>query len=79
MTRRSTSNDRDEDLGFSFVERASGEVVISRHGRPVTTLRGPATERFRRLVVGLGEQQAMARTTGNYRRGNERASAAPPA
>jgi hypothetical protein len=34
MTRRSTSNDRDEDLGFSFVERASGEVVISRHGRP---------------------------------------------
>ena len=76
MTRRSTSpsNDHDEDLGFSFAERKSGEIVISRDGRPVTTLRGTASDRFRRLVTRLGEQQAMARTTGNHRRGNERGS-----
>jgi hypothetical protein len=61
-----------DDLGFSFVERKSGEIVISRWGSPVATLRGPATERFRRLLERLGEQQAMARITGNYRRGNER-------
>ena len=83
MTRRSTSRSdgHGEDLGFSFVERGSGEIVISREGRPVTTLRGAATDRFRRLVGRLGEQQAMARTTGNYRRGNERSdpSAGPSA
>jgi hypothetical protein len=75
MTRPSgrAPNDRDEDLGFSFTERKSGEIVIARDGRQVTILRGAATDRFRRLVTRLGEQQAMARTTGNYRRGNERA------
>ena len=67
------SDDHDEDLGFSSTERKSGEIMIARHGRPVTVLRGAATDRFRRLVARLGEQQAMARTTGNYRRGNERA------
>jgi hypothetical protein len=74
MTRSSdrASNDRDHDLGFSFRERKSGDIVIARDGREVTVLRGAATDRFRRLVARLGEQQAMARTTGNYRRGNER-------
>ncbi|HUF58061.1 MAG TPA: hypothetical protein VMR89_01015 [Actinomycetota bacterium] len=62
----------EDDLGFSFVERKSGDVVISRWGSPVTTLRGPATVRFKRSLELLGEQQAMARITGNYRRGNER-------
>jgi hypothetical protein len=62
----------DDDLGFSFVERTPGEIVVSRFGRPVTTLRGPASARFKRLLERLGEQQAMARVTGNYRRGNER-------
>jgi hypothetical protein len=74
MTERSTrASGDDADLGFSFSERKSGEIVIARGGRPVTVLRGAATDRFRRLVARLGEQQAMARTTGNYRRGNERA------
>ena len=67
------SNDHDEDLGFSYTGRKSGEIAIARDGRQVTVLRGAATDRFRRLVARLGEQQAMARTTGNYRRGNERA------
>jgi len=62
----------EDDLGFSFAERKSGEIVISRWGTPVTTLRGPSAERFRRLRERLGAQQAMARVTGDYRRGNER-------
>jgi hypothetical protein len=61
-----------DDLGFSFEERASGDIVISRWGSPVTTLRGPAVRRFERMRDRLGGQQAMARITGNYRRGNER-------
>jgi hypothetical protein len=74
MTERSArASEADGDLGFSFTERKSGDIVIARGGRQVTVLRGAATERFRRLVARLGEQQAMARTTGNYRRGTERA------
>ncbi len=66
------SNSIDDDLGFSFEERKSGEILISRWGSPVTTLRGQATDRFKRLLRRLGPQQAMARITGNYRRRNER-------
>jgi hypothetical protein len=62
----------EDDLGFSFQKRKSGEILISRWGSPVTTLRGPATVRFERLLRRLGEQQAMARVTGNYRRRKER-------
>jgi hypothetical protein len=73
MTERSAGASTDADLGFSFTERKSGEIAIARNGRQVTVLRGAAVDRFRRLVARLGEQQAMARATGNYRRGNERA------
>ena len=48
---------------------------ISRDGRVVTTLAGPAASRFLARVGNLGEddaQQLMARATGNYKRGNER-------
>ena len=61
-----------EDLGFTFVERKSGEVVISRSGKEVTVLRGPAVKKFKSQVARIGEQQAMARVTGNYKHGNER-------
>jgi len=60
------------DLGFSFVTRASGEVVISRDGRPVTTLRGKAATQFLTRVTKSDPQQVMARASGNYKRGNER-------
>jgi len=58
--------------GFSFVTRSNGEVVISHHGRSVTTLRGRSAERFLRRVDTGDDQQVMARATGNYRRGTER-------
>lgn len=57
--------------GFDYEIRANGSVVITHHGRPVTTLRGSRAEEF------LGEvdkdtQGTMARWTGNYKHGNER-------
>jgi hypothetical protein len=62
----------EDDLGFSFEERKSGEILISRWGTTVATLRGPATDRFKLLVRRVGDQQAMARITGDYRRRNAR-------
>ena len=65
-----------DDLGFSYVTRKSGEVSILRAGRVVTVLRGRAALDFGARVARLppaAQQQAMARVTGNYKRGNERA------
>lgn len=62
-----------EDLGFSYAVRKSGEIVISRAGRPVKTIGKREAQRFERLVQRVGPQEAMARMTGNYKRGNERA------
>lgn len=60
------------DLGFSFVTRKSGDVIISRDGREVTTLRGKSARQFLSKVATGDPQQLMARATGNYKRGNER-------
>ena len=49
-------------------------MVVSRHGTVVTTLRGAEAERFLRDIERGDPQQVMARVTGNYRRGNERAA-----
>jgi hypothetical protein len=69
------------DLGFTFRERRSGEVQIFRDGRPVTMLRGLKAQTFL-AEVAAGDaalaQQLMARLTGNYRRGNERAASRHP-
>jgi hypothetical protein len=66
------------DLGFSYRVRKSGEVVISRDGRPVTSLRGAVAQRFLADVAREDPQQVMARQTGNYRRGNEGRAARHP-
>jgi len=67
------------NLGFSFRATKAGDVAIARAGRVVTVLRGAAARRFLVTVAGAttaAAQQAMARATGNYRRGNERCAAA---
>lgn len=58
--------------GFDYAVRAGGDVVITHHGRPATTLRGDRAARFLAEVEGGDPQEVMARWTGNYRRGNER-------
>jgi len=57
--------------GFAYDEHSDGSVVITHHGRPATTLRGPRAQEFL-AEVDDDPQGVMARWTGNYRHGNER-------
>jgi hypothetical protein len=66
-----------EPEGFDYIERADGSVLISHRGRPATTLRGGRAAEFL-AEVDDDPQQVMARWTGNYRRGNERAARQHP-
>lgn len=63
--------------GFTF-EVQGTTVVISHHGRRATVLRGSAAERFLAALERGDPQQLMARATGNYKRGNERAGKRSP-
>lgn len=61
---------------FSFVTRADGSIVVRYHEAPVTLLRGRTAERFTARMSGAdgpAAQQLMARVTGNFKRGSERA------
>jgi hypothetical protein len=57
--------------GFEFSKHGDA-VVITHHGRKAATLRGEAAVRFLADIERDDPQQAMARVTGSYRRGNER-------
>ncbi|MEU0080349.1 hypothetical protein [Micromonospora tulbaghiae] len=63
--------------GFRYVERADGTVVITHHNRVAATLRGGRAAQFL-AEAGDDPQLAMARWTGNYRRGNERTARQHP-
>lgn len=58
--------------GFAY-ELVGDDVVISHRGRRATTLRGEAARRFIAAVEVGDPQELMARATGNYKHGNERA------
>jgi hypothetical protein len=60
---------------FAYRTTRDGKVFISHQGRDVTTLRGGEAARFLERVRDAGDdeaQLAMARATGNFKRGNER-------
>ena len=60
---------------FDYRTTKDGKVFISHEGRDVTTLRGGDAARFLDRVRDAGEdeaQLAMAKATGNFKRGNER-------
>ena len=63
--------------GFSY-EREGAAVAIYHDGRRATVLRGSAAERFLADIERGDAQQLMARATGNYKRGNERAGKRSP-
>lgn len=69
------------DLGFTYRVRKNGDVEVLHHGRSATTLRGQQAQDFL-TEVESGEltdgQQLMARVTGNYKHGNERAASTHP-
>ena len=59
---------------FAFRANKEGKVFITWHGKQVTILRGKAAKRFLEKADGLdalGAQLLMAKTTGNFKRGNE--------
>ena len=63
---------------FSYAARADGSIVIRYQTAPVTLLRGKAADRFMTRMAtadAAGAQQLMARTTGNFKHGNERSPA----
>ena len=65
----------EEDLPFTWHERADGSVAVAWHGRVVTTLRGREAVRFLAAVRDADTataQRCMARATGQFKRGNER-------
>lgn len=66
-----------EPRGFTFETRGDA-VVIYHAGRLATTLRGRRADDFLSDVENEDAQQLMARLTGNYRRGNERAARTHP-
>jgi hypothetical protein len=69
------------DLGFDFEVRSTGEVAIFHRRRLATILRGQAAQQFVTQANELSDaalQQVMARVTGNYKRGNERTAADHP-
>ena len=59
--------------GFDF-QRRGAEVLITHHGRTATTLRGRRAADFLQDVQTGDPQELMARLTGNYKHGNERAA-----
>jgi hypothetical protein len=63
--------------GFSY-EVQGKTVVISRYGKRASVLRGSAANRFLGEVESGDPQELMARATGNYKHGNERAGKAHP-
>jgi hypothetical protein len=64
--------------GFAYETRADGTVAITHHGHRATILRGGRAARFLAEVTDGDPQLVMARWTGNYKRGNERAAKRHP-
>ncbi len=75
MTTNKDSRGGLQDKPFSYREGGSGKVFISWRGSQVLIIKGRKAESFlHRLKVldDAGQQLAMAKITGNFKRGNER-------
>jgi hypothetical protein len=62
-------------MAFEYRTTKDGRVLISYQGRTVTTLKGGQARNFIERVVDADEdkvQLALAKATGNFKRGNER-------
>lgn len=69
----------DDPSGFQFRRLKNGDVQVTHAGRLASTLRGRDAVAFLNQMHGADEaaqQHAMARLTGNYKRGNEGQAAA---
>ena len=64
-----------EDDPFDWRLTKNGQVLVSRGGRVVTTVRGGAAAKLCGRLERAGDaeaQQILARVTGHYKHGNER-------
>lgn len=60
--------------GFDYDERENGDVVVRRHGQPVTVLHGDQASGFLDdLALGADAQELMAAITGYDRREDDEA------
>lgn len=60
---------------FAYQASAGGKVFITWQGRQVMILKGDDAQAFLKRVAGLdarAQQLAMAKVTGNFKRGTER-------
>jgi len=64
--------------GFEFRVDGADTVTVLHHGKVAARLRGGTAARFLDEVERGDAQLLMARVTGNYRRGNERAARQHP-
>jgi hypothetical protein len=69
-------NKLDEPV-FSYRVSKDGKVFIYWHGKQVTILKNAAAQKFISKITDLDDPQgeaqlAMAKATGNFKRGNER-------
>lgn len=62
---------------FAYTETKNGKVFVSWQGKQVVTLQGADATRFLQRMNGADPNQAqliMAKCTGNFKRGNEKAA-----
>lgn len=74
MTEKSEKNPL-EDSPFDYRKYKNGSVSISWKNKEVMILKGENAEKFLSRVENASEmdaQMAMAKITGNFKRGNER-------
>ena len=64
-----------EDDPFDWRVTKDGQLLVSRGGRTVTTIRGATAAKLLDRLERAADDEAqhlLARATGNYKRGNER-------
>jgi hypothetical protein len=74
--RKIDKNGELEGTPFSYRALKNGSVLLEHHGRTVKTISDDEAERFLKRITdleGLEEQLVLAKLTGNFKRGNERA------
>jgi hypothetical protein len=70
-----TPKDDGNEDAFTFITHKDGTVRVAYRGKVVTILAGKEAARFIARLEGADPEQlqlAMAKATGNFKRGNER-------
>lgn len=64
-----------DEQPFAYQLRKDGSIAVSHGGRVVSVISGREADRLRARLSGASEQEvqlALAKITGNFKRGNER-------